>query len=86
VRHKSESDKEKLRAIYGAYKNRMYIAACKVLDDPYKAEDAVHEAFIAISNNLEKLSDTDSVSTASYVIKAAKNTALNMIKSSRERR
>jgi len=80
VRHKSESDKEKLRAIYGAYKNRMYIAACKVLDDPYKAEDAVHEAFIAISNNLEKLSDTDSVSTASYVIKAAKNTALNMIK------
>ncbi len=60
----------------------MYIAACRVLDDPYKAEDAVHEAFIAISRNIGKLGAVDSVSTASYVIKAAKNTALNIIKKS----
>lgn len=71
---------EKLRQIYEAYRNRMYITACRVLNDPYKAEDAVHEAFIAISKNVEKLGDIDSVSTASYVMKAAKNTALNMIK------
>lgn len=73
-------EKEKLRAIYESYRNRMYIAACRVLDDPYKAEDAVHEAFIAISKNIGKLEEVNSVSTASYVIKAAKNTALNMIK------
>lgn len=75
-----KSDKEKLRAIYECYKNRMYITACRVLNDPYKAEDAVHEAFIAIGKNIGKLGDVDSVSTASYVMKAAKNTALNMIK------
>ena len=76
----NDKDREKLRAIYENYRNRMYIAACRVLDDPYKAEDAVHEAFIAISKNVRKLEAIDSVSTASYVIKAAKNTALNMIK------
>lgn len=80
MHNKRGSDKEKLRAIYETYKNRMYIVACRVLDDPYKAEDAVHETFIAIEKNLHKLSDIDSVSTASYVIKAARNTALNMAK------
>ncbi len=80
MQKKSVSDKEKLRAIYEAYRNRMYIAACRVLDDPYRAEDAVHEAFIAISRNIGKLGEVDSVSTASYVIKAARNTALNMVK------
>ena len=74
------SDKEKLRAIYESYKNRMYIAACRVLNDPYKAEDAVHEAFIAISKSIGRLGEVDSVSTASYVTKAARNTALNMVK------
>lgn len=72
------AEKEKLRSVYETYKNRMYITACRILGDPYKAEDAVHDAFIAISRNIKKLDDPDSLSTASYVIKAAKNTALNM--------
>ena len=32
----SESDKEKLRLLYGKYKNRMYITACKVLGARHK--------------------------------------------------
>lgn len=75
-----KNEGEKLTFIYEKYKNRMYITACRVLKDPYLAEDAVHEAFVAISRNLSKLTDIDSVSTASYVIKSAKNAALNMIK------
>lgn len=73
-------DKEKLTEIYEKYRNRMYIYACRILKDPYLAEDAVHDAFIAISKNVHRLDSTDSLKTASYVIKAAKNTALNMIK------
>lgn len=74
------ADKEKLKAIYESYKNRMYIVACRILGDPYKAEDAVHDAFLAINRNIKKLGEVESVSTASYVTKAVKNTALNMIK------
>ena len=80
-----EAKKQKLRLIYEKYKNRMYISACRILNDPFAAEDAVHDAFIALSRNAEKIGDVDSVSTASYVIKAAKNTAINMsVKKSRE--
>lgn len=73
-------EKEKLAEIYEKYRNRMYITACRILDDPYLAEDAVHEAFVAISKNLGKIGDTDSIQTASYVIKAAKSRALNMVR------
>ncbi|MBQ9912975.1 MAG: sigma-70 family RNA polymerase sigma factor [Clostridia bacterium] len=73
-----EAEKQKLTEIYEKYRNRMYIIACRILKDPYLAEDAVHEAFVALSKNLGKIGDTDSIQTASYVIKAAKSRALNM--------
>lgn len=73
-----EANRQKLRQLYEKYKNRMYISACRILCDPFAAEDAVHEAFVAISRNVEKIGNIDSVSTASYCIKAAKNTAINM--------
>ena len=79
---KDETQMEKLKKLYDTYKNRMYISACRILNDPQKAEDAVHDSFIAISRNIEKLDEVDSLKTASYCIKAAKNTALNQVKKS----
>ena len=48
-----ELKQEKLKQIYEKYKNRMYISAYRILNDPHKAEDAVHDSFIAISRNLD---------------------------------
>ena len=79
---KDELQREKLRKLYEKYKNRMYISACRILNDPQKAEDAVHDSFIAISRNIEKIDDVDSLKAASYCIKAAKNTAFNQVKKS----
>ncbi|MBQ7294698.1 MAG: sigma-70 family RNA polymerase sigma factor [Clostridia bacterium] len=76
----SDYDREKLRQLYDKYKNRMYITACKVLRDPQRAEDAVHDAFIAVSKHLDKIKDVDSVSTAAYMIKAARSRALNIVR------
>ena len=76
----SESDKEKLKLLYGKYKNRMYITACKVLNDPQRAEDAIHDAFIAISKNLDNIQDIDSVKTGAYMVKAARSRALNILR------
>lgn len=75
-----KGENSKLEALYKTYRKRMYFAAFKVLKDPMLAEDAVHDAFIAIARNLDKTDSVDCVKTASYVIKAAKNTALNMLK------
>ena len=76
----SESDKEKLKLLYGKYKNRMYITACKVLNDPQRAEDAVHDAFIAVSKHLDKIDDIDSIKTGAYMVKAARSRALNILR------
>ena len=76
----SEKDREKLRLLYDKYKNRMYITACKVLQDPQRAEDAVHDAFIAISKHLDKIDDIDLVTTAAYMVKAARSRALNIVR------
>lgn len=75
-----EADKDKLEQIYEKYKNRMFVTALRILGDVYKAEDTVHDCIIAISRNLDKIDDIESVGTASYVIKAVRNTALNQKK------
>lgn len=77
---KDKTQKDKLEQIYEKYKNRMFVAACRILGDVHKSEDVVHDCFIAIARNIDKIGDVDSASTAAYVIKAARNTALNQRK------
>ena len=50
-------DKAKFERIYNRYRNLMYHVAYKVLSNHYDAEDAVHQAFVAIIRHLEKIGD-----------------------------
>ena len=77
-------EKTTLELLYEKYRNRMYIAAYRVVKNPSVAEDVLHDTFVALSRNTEKLKDVDSLYTASYVIKAAKNHALNTLKKTQE--
>lgn len=56
----------------------MYYIAVSVLHDQYDAEDALHNAFIAVAKNIDKIADINSDETAAYLFRAAKNTALNI--------
>lgn len=74
-----EGEKEKLRFedIYESYKKQMWYAANEILHDSFSSEDAVHEAFIGIARNFEKVAALPSAALRAYVITAAKNAALN---------
>ena len=48
-------DKRKFEDIYSRYERLMFIVARDILKDPYKAEDAVNDAFINIIKNFEKI-------------------------------
>lgn len=76
-----ESDRDKFVTLYEKYKKKMFYTAYSVLNDTYSAEDAVHEAFIAIARNIGKINDVNSIETASYVCRAAKNRAINILNS-----
>ena len=77
-------EKTTLELIYEKYRNRMYMAAYRVVKSPTLAEDVLHDTFVALSKNTEKLRDVDSLYTASYVTKAARNHALNAMKKNQE--
>lgn len=78
------TDREKLARIYEKHKNKMYSAAYAILGDGYLAEDAVHEAFIAIARNIGKLGDAELPETAAYAVRAAKTRALNILEKNKK--
>jgi len=71
-------DCEKFEQLYVLYKTRMLSVAYNILRDSCEAEDAVHTAFIAIAKNMGSIDDPNSTRSLSYVLKAAKHTALNV--------
>ena len=73
-----DNDRSKFDIIYYEYRERMFCAAYDVVKNNEDAEDAVHNAFIGIANNMKSIDDPLSKSTLSYVIKAAKNAAINI--------
>lgn len=75
-----DDDKIKFEKIYTLYRKKMWYAANSVLSDEYLAEDAVHNAFIGIAKNMKKIEAVDSPKTFSYVITAAKNAALDILR------
>ncbi len=75
-----DDDKAKFEKIYTLYRKKMWYTANSVLSDSYLAEDAVHNAFIGIAKNMKKIEVVDSSKTLSYVITAAKNAALDILR------
>ncbi len=78
-------DKEKFEKLYIKYRGKMYCVAMSVLHNSYDAEDALHNAFIAVSKNINKIADINSDKTAAYLFCTAKNSALNVYYSKKRR-
>lgn len=76
----SEEDKSKFEAIYNQYRKLMYVVANKILENDYDAEDAVHQAFVSIIDNLGKISEVDCPKTKGYVVVITENKARDIIR------
>ena len=70
-------DSAKYEQIYLTYRDSMIRIASKILKgNRYDAEDAVHDAFVALVTHIGDLPDHDAEYTRKYVFKMAKNAAL----------
>lgn len=76
----TNEDKDRFEKLYRMFKQDMYAIAYSILNNKEDAEDAVHQAFIAIANNFEKVNKIPSQEIKSYVVIISKNTALNFYK------
>lgn len=70
-------EKRKFVIIYEKYRYLMFKVASGVLNDQYLAEDAVHEAFVKVANNMDKIGDVESRATKRYLIVITKNAAID---------
>lgn len=76
----SEEDREKFERLYKKYRWLMYSVANRYLKNPQDAEDAVHQAFVSIIENLDKIHGTDTAETRSYVAVIAERKAIDMLR------
>ena len=72
------ASRDKLRALYEAYRQPMYRAAFGILKEPYLAEDAVHNAFLRLVSNPGHIGDPDEPRTKGYLIIMARNAAIDI--------
>lgn len=68
----------RLERLYNEYRELMYKVAYNVLNDKFAAEDAVHQAFIRVANNLHKISENDSHKTRNFLVIIVRNVALDI--------
>lgn len=81
----SEPEKQdKFREIYLTYRNIMYNTANRILHDEGLSEDAVHNAFLKIVNNIDKIGETNDKKTCNFLVIIAKNEAIRIYNSKRE--
>ena len=63
----SDEDKSKFEQLYIMYKGLMFHVAMKILKNEFDAEDAVHQAFLSLIENLKKISDVKCPKTRACV-------------------
>lgn len=77
----SEEEKSKFESLYLTYRKLMFHVANGILNDEGLAEDAVHQAFLKILENFDKVGEISCHKTRSYVVIIVRNAAINMYNS-----
>ena len=57
------ADRSKFEQLYLEYRGLMFYVANKILQSEQDAEDAVHQAFLSVAENIEKIGEPDSPKT-----------------------
>ncbi len=70
----------KFEKIYIKYRRLMFKAAFEILGNAQDAEDAVQDAFVRISDNLEKIGDPDCPQTRNYCVIITRNICFNKLR------
>ena len=81
----SPDDQAKFERVYHKYRYLMLHVAKQILQNHHDAEDAVHQAFISIIENIEKISEVDSPKTRSFIVIISKRKAIDLLRQNTRR-
>ena len=66
--------------IYEAYNGLLFYIAKGYLDNPMDAEDAVHQAFLYVAENMKKFQDGVCHKTKAYLVKVVESRAIDILR------
>ena len=81
----SPEDQSKFEKVYLTYRGLMYHTAYSILNNEEDAEDAVHNAFVKIAENIAKISEPVCPKTQVYVVTIVENKAIDLYRANQRR-
>ena len=79
----SPEEQSRFEELYITYRKLMFHVAKGILGNDQDAEDAVHDAFLSIAKNFDKISTEDRLKTKAFVVIVVENKAINIKKEAR---
>ena len=76
----SGEDRSKFERIYYRYRKLMFHVAMKILHNDADAEDAAHQAFVSVLENLKKISAPELPETRCYVVTITERKAIDILR------
>lgn len=81
----TDEDKIKFEEMYIKYKQRLFKLSFCILHNKEDAEDAVHQSFLTIANNFEKIKTMSCHEMESYIVIIIRNNSINTYNKNIER-
>ena len=79
----TEADQRRFTRLYEAYEKTVYAVALRALGDPTRAEDAAQQAWFQLLRRWDRVSALPWDETEGYAVTAAKNCALDILRTER---
>ena len=79
----TEEDQRRFTRLYEAYEKTVYAVALRVLGDPTRAEDAAQQTWFQLLRRWDRVSALPWDETEGYAVTAAKNCALDILRTER---
>ena len=78
-------ERSKFEQLYLEYRSLMFNVANKVLHNEQDAEDIVHQAFLSVAENIEKIGDPKCPKTWGYIVTIVENKAIDLYRRRQKR-
>ncbi len=76
----TQEEKDKFTEIYEQYQHFCWYIANGILNDAHLSEDAVQDAFLALTRHLDKVEEVDSPKTRKFLMTIVKSKAIDLIR------
>lgn len=76
----TQEEKDKFTQVYEQYRHFCWYVANQLLGDPYLSEDAVQDAFLALTRHLHKIEDVESPRTRKFLMTIVKSKAVDILR------